>query len=223
MSKKIIVALDEIHLSSLIKIVDCLDPNKCLIKIGSVSFSSIGNKAVEYVSKKGFEIFLDLKFHDIPNTVKKSIDGLINTPIKMLTVHTSGGIAMMKSALNAVSGTEIKIFGVTALTSLDNYDTRQIYRRNINDQVNKMIDLAEFAGIDGVVCSPHEIELVKNRSSLLTVTPGIRLNDLNDDQNRVMTPIEANNLGADFLVIGRPITSSKDIKKSLDEIFMSIQ
>ncbi|MAK16586.1 MAG: orotidine-5'-phosphate decarboxylase [Gammaproteobacteria bacterium] len=223
MPKKIIVAVDEIDLSSLRNIIDCLDPNKCMIKIGSVSFNSIGKKAVEYASKKGFEIFLDLKLHDIPNTVNKSIEGLKNMPIKMLTVHTSGGAAMMKSAMHAVKGTDIQIFGVTALTSLSDNDTNDIYNRDTTDQVDKMLDLAELAGIDGVVCSPHEIELILRRHSLLSITPGIRLNDMNDDQNRVMTPTEAIKLGADFLVIGRPITSSKDIKKSLDEIFKSIQ
>lgn len=223
MLKKIIVAIDEIEILSFMNIVDHLDPNKCMVKIGSVSFNSIGNKAVEYVSEKGFEIFLDLKLHDIPNTVKKSIEGLRKMPIKMLTVHTSGGIVMMKSAMDAVMGTKIKIIGVTALTSLNDENIKDIYKRNIKDQVNKMLDLAELAGIDGVVCSPHEIELVKRRYSLLSITPGIRLNDLNDDQNRTMTPSEAIKLGADFLVIGRPITASKDIKKSLHEIFMSIQ
>ena len=223
MPKRIIVALDEIELSSLTKIVDCLDHDKCMIKIGSVSFNSIGRKAIEYVSNKGFEIFLDLKLHDIPNTVKKSIEGIKNMPIKMLTVHIAGGTAMMKSSMEAVQGTDIKIFGVTALTSLSDEDTFDIYRRNTKDQVNKMLDLAELAGIDGVVCSPHELELVRSRHTLLSITPGIRLNDLNDDQNRVMTPIDAIKLGADFLVIGRPITTSKDIKKSLDEIFTSIK
>ena len=223
MLKKIIVAIDETDLNILIKKVDCLDSNKCMVKIGSVSYNSIGNKAIEYVSKKGFEIFLDLKLHDIPNTVKKSIEGLINLPINMLSVHTSGGVSMMKSAMDAVLGTKVKIFGVTALTSLSDIDTKNIYSRNVKAQVNKMLDLAELAGIDGVVCSPHEIEIVKRRDSLLSITPGIRLNDNNDDQNRVMTPFEAVKLGTDFLVIGRPITSSKDIKKSLDEIFKSIQ
>tara|TARA_B100001094_G_scaffold320846_1_gene367667 strand:- start:335 stop:1006 length:672 start_codon:yes stop_codon:yes gene_type:complete len=223
MFRKIIVAIDETDIVSLKKIVDSLDNKKCLIKIGSVVFNSIGHEAISYVSDKGFDVFLDLKLHDIPNTVKKSIESLVSLPIKMLTIHTSGGRKMMMDAMKAVFGTGIKVFGVTALTSLSNEDTNKIYQRSTSEQVNAMLDLAESAGIDGVVCSPHELELVSKRQSLLSITPGIRLYDLNDDQKRAMTPIEAIKLGADYIVIGRPITSSDDIKKSLNEIYMSIQ
>ena len=194
-----------------------------MIKIGSVSFNSIGHEIIYYSAKKGFDIFLDLKLHDIPNTVKKSIEGLTSLPISMLTIHTSGGIDMMLAAMEAVSNSKIKVFGVTALTSLNDEDAINIFKRSSSDQVNAMLDLAVSAGIDGVVCSPHELELVSSRKSLLSITPGIRLQDSNDDQKRVMTPKEAIDLGSDFLVIGRPITSSPDIKKSLNEIYESIQ
>ena len=217
----IIVAIDEITLERSTKIIDNLDPQKCIIKIGSVAFNSIGHEIVKYASKKGFDIFLDLKLHDIPNTVKKSIQGLVSLPICMLTIHTSGGKEMMMAAMKAVSGTQIKVFGVTALTSLNDDDTNQIFQRTTLEQVNAMLDLAEEAGIDGVVCSPHELELVSKRN-LLSITPGIRLQESNDDQKRVMTPREATDLGADYLVIGRPITASKDIKKSLNEIYQSL-
>ena len=219
----IIVAIDEITLERSTKIIDSLDPEKCMIKIGSVAFNSIGHEIVNIAAKKGFDIFLDLKLHDIPNTVKKSIKGLALLPIKMITIHISGGKDMMIAAMEAVEGTKIKIFGVTALTSLNNEQTKQIFKRTTSEQVNAMLDLAELVGIDGVICSPHELELVKKRRSLLSITPGIRLQNLNDDQKRVMTPKEANNLGADYLVIGRPITESDDISESLDEIYSSIQ
>ena len=192
-----------------------------MVKIGSVAFNAIGHKIIRFAAEKGFEIFLDLKLHDIPNTVKKSIKGLSSLPIKMLSIHTSGGKDMMKAAMEAASGTQIKVFGVTALTSLNNDDTNQIFQRSTSEQVNAMLDLAEEAGIDGVVCSPHELELVSKRN-LLSITPGIRLQESNDDQKRVMTPREATDLGADYLVIGRPITASKDIKKSLNEIYQSL-
>ena len=221
MSKKIIVAIDETDIVSLKNIVDSLDNEKCIIKIGSVAFNSIGHEAISFVSDKGFEIFLDLKLHDIPNTVKKSIKGLTSLPINMLTIHTSGGKDMMMAAMEAVSGTEIKVFGVTVLTSLSNDDTNEIFQRTSSEQVNAMLDLAEEAGIDGVVCSPHELALVSKRN-LLSITPGIRLQESNDDQKRVMTPREAADLGADYLVIGRPITASKNIKKSLNEIYQSL-
>ncbi len=219
----IIVAIDEINFNEASMIIDNLDPKKCMVKIGSVAFNSIGHKIVYYAAEKGFEIFLDLKLHDIPNTVKKSIQGLVLLPISMLTIHTSGGKDMMLAAMEAVSGSNIKVFGVTALTSLNDEDAINIYKRSSYDQVNAMLDIAESAGIDGVVCSPHELKLVSLRKSLLSITPGIRVLDSNDDQKRVMTPRDAIDSGANFLVIGRPITLSSNIKKSLNEIYKSIQ
>ena len=222
MSKTIIVAVDETQLGNFQSVVDSLDSDLCMIKIGSVSFNALGHQAILYASNKGFKIFLDLKLHDIPNTVKKSIEGLVSLPIDMMTIHTSGGLEMMKAAKNAVDGTDIKIFGVTALTSLSDEDTSLIFKRTAAEQVNTMLDLAEQSGIDGVVCSPHELSLVTKRESLLSITPGIRLKDSNDDQNRVMTPKDALKQGANFLVIGRPITEAKNIKEALLEIHNSI-
>jgi orotidine-5'-phosphate decarboxylase len=222
MSKTIIVAVDETQLENFKIIVDSLNSDLCMIKIGSVSFNALGHQIISYASDKGFKIFLDLKFHDIPNTVKKSIEGLVSLPIDMMTIHTSGGLNMMKAAMKAVDGTGIKIFGVTALTSLSDEDTSLIFKRTAAEQVNTMLDLAEQAGIDGIVCSPHELSLVTKRESLLSITPGIRLKDSNDDQNRVMTPKDALKQGANFLVIGRPITEAKNIKEALLEIHRSI-
>ena len=219
----IIVAIDETDFTRASKIIDNLDPKKCMVKIGSVSFNSSGHELIFYAAEKGFEIFLDLKLHDIPNTVKKSIEGLAVLPVKLLTIHASGGKDMMKAAMEGVSGSDIKVFGVTALTSLSDNDTNEIYRRSVNEQVNAMLDLAESACIDGVVCSPHELELVSKRESLLSITPGIRLDESNDDQKRVMTPKQAIELGADYLVIGRPITESNNIKESLSRIVESLK
>ena len=219
----IIVAVDETNFKKASSLIDELDPKKCMVKIGSVSFNSIGHEVISYAAKKGFDIFLDLKLHDIPNTVEKTIYGLAILPIKMLTIHISGGKDMMMAAMKAASGTDIKIFGVTTLTSLSDSDTNSIFKRTSSEQVSAMLDLAEIAGIDGVVCSPHELELVQNRDSFLSITPGIRLHDSNDDQKRVMTPKKAIDLGADYLVIGRPITTSNDIQKSLNDIYESIQ
>jgi orotidine-5'-phosphate decarboxylase len=222
MPKTIIVAVDETQLENFQNVVDSLESDLCMIKIGSVSFNALGHQAISYASNKGFKIFLDLKLHDIPNTVTKSIKGLVSLPIDMMTIHTSGGLEMMKAAKKAVDGTDIKIFGVTALTSLSDEDTSLIFKRTAAEQVNTMLDLAEQAGIDGVVCSPHELSLVSKRESLLSITPGIRLKDSKDDQNRVMTPKDALKQGANFLVIGRPITEAKNIKEALLEIHNSI-
>ena len=222
MSKPIIVAIDETQPSSFKQTVDSLDSNLCMIKVGSVSFNAIGHEALTYVASKGIEIFLDLKLHDIPNTVKKSIEGLISLPIGMMTIHTSGGLQMMKAAKKAVSDTDIKIFGVTALTSLSDEDTSTIFQRTASNQVKAMLDLAQEAQIDGVVCSPHELDLVVERKSLLSITPGIRLSESADDQSRVMTPKDAISKGADYIVIGRPITNAPNISEALQEIHDSI-
>jgi len=222
MSKPIIVAVDETQLDSFKQIVDSLDSNLCMIKVGSVSFNAMGHEAIKYVASKGFEIFLDLKLHDIPNTVKKSIEGLISLPVSMMTIHTSGGLEMMKIAMNAVKDTNIKIFGVTALTSLSDEDTDVIFKRTASDQVAAMLDLAQEAKIDGVVCSPHELDLVVARKSLLSITPGIRISESEDDQSRVMTPNDAISKGANHIVIGRPITNAPNISEALLEIYNSI-
>ena len=223
MSKSIIVAIDEHKQKKFEQLLEQLDPSLCMVKIGSVSFNSLGREAVIKAASKGFDIFLDLKLHDIPNTVKKSIEGLAELPIKMMTVHTSGGLRMLQESVDAVEDTNIKIFGVTALTSLTDEDAQTIYRCNAKDQVLAMLELAIQSGIHGVVCSPHELSLVKNNSDLLTITPGIRIKSLGDDQSRTMSPKEAIDNGSDFLVIGRPITSSTNIKNSLKEIYDSIQ
>ncbi|MDA9044992.1 orotidine-5'-phosphate decarboxylase [Gammaproteobacteria bacterium] len=223
MKHSIIVALDEHNQEKFDDVLSQLDPTLCMVKIGSVSFNSLGRECVLKAAGKGFDIFLDLKLHDIPNTVKKSINGLVNLPIKMMTVHASGGQRMLEESVAATINTDIKIFGVTALTSLSDTDTNFIYKREAKKQVLAMIELAKKSSIHGVVCSPQELSLVKNNSNLLTITPGIRLKSLDDDQTRVMTPKEAIDNGSDFLVIGRPITASNNIKNSLKEIYDSIQ
>lgn len=223
MKHSIIVALDEHNQENFDDVLSQLDPGLCMVKIGSVSFNSLGRECVLKAANKGFDIFLDLKLHDIPNTVKKSINGLVDLPIKMMTVHASGGQKMLEESVAATINTDIKIFGVTALTSLSDTDTNFIYKREAKEQVLAMIDLAKKSSIHGVVCSPQELSLVKNNSNLLTITPGIRLKSLDDDQTRVMTPKEAIDNGSDFLVIGRPITASNSIKNSLKEIYDSIQ
>ena len=166
----IIVAIDETTFERASEIIEDLDSKKCMVKIGSVAFNTIGHKIISFASEKGFEIFLDLKLHDIPNTVKKSIQGLTCLPINMLTIHTSGGKDMMMAAMEAVSGSQIKVFGVTALTSLNNDDTKYIFKRTTAEQVNAMLDLAEDAGIDGVCLlytspSPRDLSTSRMPSS----------------------------------------------------------
>ena len=139
MKHSLIVALDEHNQENFDDVLSQLDPGLCMVKIGSVSFNSLGRECILKAANKGFDIFLDLKLHDIPNTVKKSIDGLVNLPIKMMTVHASGGQKMLEESVAATINTDIKIFGVTALTSLSDTDTNFIYQREAKEQVLAMI------------------------------------------------------------------------------------
>ena len=221
--KKIIVAIDEINKNKFNHILCSLDPEMCMVKIGSVSFNAFGRDSINEAANYGFKIFLDLKLHDIPNTVKKSIETLIDLPISMLTVHASGGKKMLEEAVAVTRNSNIKVFGVTALTSLSDNDAYTIFKRPAAEQVLAMIELAKQSNIDGVVCSPHELKIVKEHSELLTITPGIRLDKIKDDQVRAMSPQDAIKNGSDYLVIGRPITTSNNIKNSLKEIYDSIQ
>ncbi len=223
MSNSIIVAVDEFEVKKFYQVIDQLDPRKCMVKIGSISFNSMGHEIIHYASDMGFEVFLDLKLHDIPNTVEKSIKGLSILPISMLTIHVSGGMSMLKAAMEGVHGTDIKVIGVTALTSLSDDDTNSIYKRNSSEHVKAMLEHAESSGIHGVVCSPHELNLVNQKESLISITPGIRYKESKDDQKRTMSPAEAINLGADYIVIGRPITGSNNIEDSLNKIYESIK
>ena len=149
MTKSIIVAIDETNKASFINILDSLDSNLCMVKIGSVSFNALGHDIIHLAAEKGFDIFLDLKLHDIPNTVKKSIEGLSTLPIKMLTIHSSGGRLMMESAMEALKGTDIKVFGVTALTSLSDIESSLLkqFPELSKGQITKSID----AIIDSIV------------------------------------------------------------------------
>lgn len=224
MNNSIIVAIDEFEPHRFDYVLNELDSNKCMVKIGSVSFNALGRDSIFKASELGFNIFLDLKLHDIPNTVRKSIEGLADLPINMMTVHISGGKRMLEEALSASRHKNIKIIGVTALTSLYDQDTKYIYKRSAKEQVLAMIDLAKETQIDGIVCSPHELKLVKENSNLLAITPGIRLHQKNDDdQARSMSPKDAIKNGSNYLVIGRPITNSHNISKSLNEIYDSIK
>ena len=220
---KVFVACDSKNINKVKNIIQNTQNSEIKIgyKFGLEFFNSKNGR--NFISKiKNKIVFADLKLHDIPNTVKKTIQGLSLLPITMLTIHTSGGKDMMMAAMEATSDTQIKVFGVTALTSLSDDEIDEIFQRTSSEQVNAMLDLAESAGIDGIVCSPHELKLVKKRDNLLSITPGIRLQDSNDDQKRVMTPKEAINLGADFLVIGRPITKAENIGEALDKVFQNI-
>jgi len=226
MTSPIIVALDLEHDLAL-GLAKSLDPNNCRLKVGSQLFTSVGPSVIEELSALGFDIFLDLKFHDIPNTVAQSVKAAANLGVWMINVHTSGGSSMMRAAKEATTGLMDPplIIGVTMLTSLSEKDVNELGIQDISNQVVSLASLAKKNSLDGIVCSPNDVGSVKELlgKDFVTVTPGIRSsNSSKDDQSRVSTARNAIENGSDYIVIGRPITQSNNPMKSLDSIIKEI-
>lgn len=218
-SERILCALDTTNVDEAATLAGELSPHVGGVKLGLEFFGANGPNGFLKVAKTNGNIFLDLKLHDIPNTVAKTIHALMPLHPKIMTIHTAGGPAMMQAAAEAATlaakneGCDRPIIvGVTILTSLDNEDIEAIgFQNKVSMQVVKLARLAKESGLDGVVCSPLEIKLIKEScgADFKLVVPGIRPAGCDTgDQKRVMTPEEAVNLGADYLVIGRPITKS---------------
>ena len=214
MKKKLIVALDFDSAEPALKFLDNLDPKRCLVKVGLELFISEGWQILDLISEKGFEIFLDLKLHDIPNTVANSIRKISNFNIALTTIHLNGGKDMIEAASSEKRG-NIKILGVSILTSLSKNDILEITDTKFDIYFNNLISIASNTNIDGVVCSPNELDKLKDFNKL-KVVPGIRNDISDDDQKRVMSSVEAYQKGADFIVVGRPITKSDDPRKALE-------
>jgi orotidine-5'-phosphate decarboxylase len=226
MTSPIIVALD-LERDLALDLAKTLDPNNCRLKVGSQLFTSAGPRVIEELSTLGFDIFLDLKFHDIPNTVAQSVKAASNLGVWMLNVHASGGSIMMKAAKEATAGLVYPplIIGVTMLTSLNEKDVNEVGIQDISNQVLSLASLAKKNSLDGIVCSANEVGSIKELlgKDFVTVTPGIRSSDSSkDDQSRVSSARNAIENGADYLVIGRPITQSDNPMKSLDSIIKEI-
>ena len=222
---RIIVAIDTYDLEEANAILDQLNPDLCKIKIGSVVYNSIGKSFLREVSSRGFKIFLDLKLHDIPNTVHEAILGFHDCDIDMLTVHLSGGEAMLKKAMLAGKAIDAKVIGVSILTSLEESDTMALFDNKLDHQIRNLFEIAVKANLDGVVCSPHELEMSNTilNSDSIKITPGIRDIKARDDQARTMSAKEAIEKGATYLVIGRPITQAQDISTALKIFSDSIE
>ena len=222
---RIIVAIDTYDLEEANAILDQLNPNLCKVKIGSVVFNSIGKSFLKEVSSRGFKIFLDLKLHDIPNTVHEAILGFHDCNIDMLTVHLSGGEEMLKKAMLAGKSIDTKVIGVSILTSLEDSDTIALFDNKLDHQIRNLFEIAVKANLDGVVCSPHELEMSNTilNSDSIKITPGIRDIKVEDDQARIMSAKEAIEKGATFLVIGRPITQAQNISRALNTFSDSIE
>ena len=219
--KKIIVALDSDDLNKTIKLVRSLKKEVYAFKIGYQFFFNFGLTGYKKIYSICPKIFLDLKLHDIPNTVEKGLKALIKIKPVFTTIHISGGDEMMKST--RIKGKETKILGVSILTSMDKQLTKKYYNEtDVSNLVRKFARFAKKNRLDGVVCSPKEIKYIRREigKNFIIVTPGIRINNKikSDDQKRIETPKKAIDLGANYLVIGRPITESEHPLKVLKEI-----
>ena len=226
MTNRIIIPLD-MEYTSAVSIADKLDPKICRLKVGNQLFTSSGPKILKTLHDKGFEIFLDLKFHDIPNTVYESVRSAANLGVWMINVHASGGSKMLDASKKALEGFDKPplLVGVTILTSISEEILTEIGFNNLDKQVMRLTKLAQRSGLDGVVCAASDASKVKQTcgESFLTVTPGIRPRDADlNDQSRTSTPKEAIANGSDFLVIGRPITGSEDPTNALENIYKEV-
>jgi orotidine-5'-phosphate decarboxylase len=225
-ANKVIVALYTSNIKKVKEIVQKLKSEVYAFKIGYEFFLNHGIKVYNTVRKICPRIFLDLKLHDIPNTTKKGIEAINKLKPLLTTIHISGGDEMMKASL--INRKHTKILGVSILTSLDNTQTKKYYNeKKIENLVKKFVKQAQKNKLDGVICSPKEIKYIRKEvgKNFLIITPGIRINNSNkikDDQKRVLTPAEAISLGANFLVIGRPILQSKNPLNTIREINRTI-
>jgi len=212
----IVVPLDFPDGASALAMASRLDPRLCRVKVGKELFVAAGPAIVEQLHQRGFEVFLDLKFHDIPNTVAGACKSAARLGVWMVNVHASGGEAMLRAAQEAVASVTKPplLIGVTILTSLDDASIARVgFAGSVRENVERLARLAKECGLDGVVCSAQEAPWVRSAAgtSFTLVTPGIRLaTDAKGDQVRTVTPAEAVKLGADYLVIGRPITRAAD-------------
>ena len=213
-NKRLIVALDYSDIEDVKALLSQLNPNRCMVKVGLQLYLSQRESILEMISNAGFDIFLDLKLHDIPNTVSKALSEIEKFNVLMTTIHLQGGKEMIEAALSSVQST--KIIGVTLLTSLNDSHIRSLYGSVFSDQFARLISLANDTKIDGLVCSANELNLL-HEYQMIKVVPGIRNKTLNDDQKRTMTSSEAYNLGADYIVVGRPITQSENIEEAIKE------
>ena len=228
MSDKLIVALDTDELSVAEQLINKLVSIVKIFKVGSQLFTACGPGVLQLIREKDAEVFLDLKFHDIPNTVSHAVEAACRYEPLMLTVHTLGGSQMLRLAVEARDrmGAKTKILGVTILTSLDKGQLEEIgLSASVNEEVLCLAQMAKAAGLDGIVASPQEVGILRQAlgEDFIIVTPGIRSGGpMGDDQRRTMQAKDAVLAGADYLVVGRPITQAKDpyeaAKRIIDEI-----
>lgn len=227
---KVVVALDFDKIQDALSFVDKIQPTDARLKVGKEMFTYFGPEFVKQLTGKGFDVFLDLKFHDIPNTVAKAVTAAADLGVWMVNVHASGGSQMMTKAKQALDnyGKEAPLLiAVTVLTSMGQDDLHGLgINKTPAEQVNFLANLTKQSGLDGVVCSAWEAEQLKSDlgKEFKLITPGIRpAGSAQDDQQRIMTPKQAIDVGVDYLVIGRPITKAIDPQLVLQQINSSIR
>jgi orotidine-5'-phosphate decarboxylase len=227
---KIVVALDFDKKQDALSFVDKIQPSDARLKVGKEMFTYFGPEFVKQLTGKGFDVFLDLKFHDIPNTVAKAVTAAADLGVWMINVHASGGSQMMtkaKKSLDTYGEDAPLLIAVTVLTSMNEADLRGLgIQKTPAEQVKFLADLTKQSGLDGVVCSAWEAEQLKSDlgKEFKLITPGIRpAGSAQDDQQRIMTPKKAIDVGVDYLVIGRPITKATNPQLILQEINASIR
>lgn len=226
----LICAIDTADLDTAVQWVQAIHSHVGLIKLGLEFFTAHGPEGIRRVTQDAqIPFFLDLKLHDIPNTVAKAVRSVLSLKPAMLTIHTSGGLEMMQAAIDAANdtdGTPPLILGVTVLTSMDKANLQQTgVESEVDTHVLRLVELAHSAGVKGCVCSPQEVALIRKRydhDALTLVTPGIRPAAADDDQKRVMTPQEAIKAGSDYIVVGRPITQAENPAEAARQIAESI-
>ena len=229
MTSPLIIALD-LNPKQAIDFAKKLNPEECKVKVGSQLFTSGGPKIIENLKGLGFDIFLDLKFHDIPNTVKEAVKSSIDLEVWMVNVHAQGGRDMLLAARESFeessSSKKTFLIGVTLLTSLDDSYIKEMgFSYSLEQQVLNLARSCKEASLDGVVCSPRELPLLRKElgKDFILVTPGIRSSeDLKDDQKRTSTISDALSKGANYLVIGREVTRSKNPSKKVKQILETI-
>jgi orotidine-5'-phosphate decarboxylase len=227
---RLIVVLDYPDLDSALAMADNLDPGLCRVKVGKELFTRAGPEVLRVLKARGFEVFLDLKYHDIPNTVAQAVLAAAEAGVWMVNVHASGGARMMEAARDAITKvpTESRplLIGVTVLTSMSQEELNALgVSGSLEDQVIRLARLAKDSGLDGVVCSALEAARIKQACGpdFVTVTPGIRpAGSSANDQTRIMTPAQAVRSGADYLVVGRPITAASDPMEATKQILAEI-
>ena len=226
--KNIIIALDYACAEDALALADQLDPAQCRVKVGKELFTHAGPQLVQALHQRGFAVFLDLKFHDIPNTVAKAVAAAAELGVWMVNVHALGGSKMMQAARQALQPYGDKrplLIAVTVLTSMGDDDLMQLGLPGAAQMVPKLAGMAQHCGLDGVVSSAQEAALIKQHCGhdFITVTPGIRpAGSAKGDQTRILTPEQAVQQGADYLVIGRPITQNENPAQALSRIYHSL-